>query len=185
MPFAIQLFFDKKIELAIQATWHKMADSNVAPFLGTSGNRPHISLALCEELDKVTCQAKLETWAAGVKPLPVSFQQLGLFPAPGAVLFTGPVVTRELLALQREVDELLDGCCVWPEYDYYRPGKWIPHCTLAMEFEDALLPRALDIAFHLKLPLNGTIVGVGVIALKGAGEFRPVKHLFAFNLGEK
>jgi len=177
MPFAIQLFFDSKVEQSIRTIWQEMAENNVAPYLGTSGNRPHISLALCDDLDKATCQAKLETWAAGVKPLPVSFQQLGLFPAPGAVVFAGPVVTRELLALQREVDELLDGCCVWPEYDYYRPGKWIPHCTLAMEFDDALLPRALDIASHLTLPLNGQIIGVGVI------EFRPVKHLFDFEMG--
>jgi hypothetical protein len=177
MPYAIQLFFDEKVEQAVQAIWGEQAESGVAPYLGTSGNRPHISLSLCEDLDRSACQAKLETWAAGVKPLPISFQNLGIFPAPGAVVFTGPVVTSELLALQRQVDGLLDGCCVWPEFDYYRPGHWIPHCTLAMEFDDSQLPRALEIAGHLMLPLNGSISGVGVI------EFRPVKHLFAYNLG--
>jgi hypothetical protein len=34
-----------------------------------------------------------------VKPMPVSFQQLGIFPAPGVAVFTGSVVTQELLAL--------------------------------------------------------------------------------------
>ena len=172
MPYAIQIFFDNRIEQVIQTIWQEQAESSIAPYLGTSGNRPHISLSLCEELDRVSCQVKLEAWAAGVKSLPVSFQQLGIFPAPGAVVFTGPVVTPELLALQREVDGLLDGCCVWPEFDYYRPGHWIPHCTLAMEFDDSQLPRALEIAGHLKLPLNGSLSGVGVI------EFRPVNHLF-------
>ena len=177
MPYAIQLFFDNRIEQAIQSIWHEQAESNIAPYLGTSGNRPHISLALCEELDRVACQARLENWATGVKPLPVSFQALGFFPAPGVTVFAAPVVTAELLALQRKVDGLLDGCCVWPEFDYYRPGYWIPHCTLAMEFDDSQLPRALEITSHLKLPLNGSISGVGVI------EFRPVKHLFGFSLG--
>lgn len=172
MPYAIQLFFDDHVEKAIRTIWHEQAGSGVAPYLGTSGNRPHISLSLCDDLDRATCQARLETWASSVKPLPISFQNLGIFPAPDAVVYTGPVVTQELLTLQREVDGLLDGCCVWPEFDYYRPGHWIPHCTLAMEFDDIQLPRALEIAGHLKLPLNGSISGVGVI------EFRPVKHLF-------
>jgi hypothetical protein len=178
MPYAIQLFFEDRVEQAIQAIWQEQAESGVAPYLGTSGNRPHVSLALCEDLDRATCQAKLEAWAVGVKSLPISFQQLGIFPAPGAVVFTGPVVTQELLVLQREVNGLLESCCIWPEFDYYRPGHWIPHCTLAMEFEDSLLPRALEIAGHLKLPLNGLAKGVSVI------EFRPVKHLFAFSIGD-
>ncbi|MGA9398084.1 MAG: 2'-5' RNA ligase family protein [Anaerolineaceae bacterium] len=123
-------------------------------------------------MDRGGCQKRLEAWAAQVRPLPISFQNLGIFPAPGAV------VTQELLALQREVDGLLEGCCTWPAFNYYRPGHWIPHCTLAMEFDDDKLPKALDIACHLKLPLNGLISGVGVI------EFRPVKHLFAFPLAD-
>ena len=155
-----------------------MTDCGVAPYLGISGNRPHISLALCEELNQATCQTQLESWSIQVNPFPISFQSLGIFPAPGAVVFAAPLVTVELLALQREVDGMLDGCCKWPEFDFYRPGKWIPHCTLAMEFKDDQLPRALEIAGHLKLPLDGMACGVGVI------EFRPVKHLFNCSLGK-
>jgi 2'-5' RNA ligase len=172
MPYAVHLFFDEKTDQAIRAIWQEMADSSVAPYLGLSSNRPHISLALCEELDTATCQKRLSDYAAHFQPMPVSFQTLGIFPPPGVVVYTGPVVTDELLTLQREVDGLLGNCCHWPEFDYYRPGKWIPHCTLAMEFDDNRLNEALEIASHLKLPLNGQIVGLGVI------EFRPVKHLF-------
>jgi hypothetical protein len=177
MPYAVHLFFDDHTDRTIRVIWQEMTDSGVAPYLGNSGNRPHISLALCDELDPGDCERRLKDFAARFKPMPVSFQTIGIF--PNTTVFTGPVVTQELLTLQREVDELLDGCCKWPEFDYYRPGKWIPHCTLAMEFEAGRLNDVLEISSHLKLPLNGQIVGLGVI------EFRPVKNLFAFNLGEK
>jgi 2'-5' RNA ligase len=179
MPYAIHLFFDTETDQAILSIWQEMVDSGVAPYLGVSGNRPHISLALCEEFNQATCQKQMENWSIQAKPFPISFQSLGIFPAPDAVVFTAPVVTQELLALQREVDGMLDGCCKWPEFDYYRPGHWIPHCTLATEFEEKRLSEVLAIAAHLKLPLNGMACGVGVI------EFRPVKNLFAVPLGNK
>lgn len=178
MPYAVHLFFDPETEHAITTIWQEMVDANVAPYMNTSGNRPHISLALSDELDLAACEERLKAFAARSEPLPVSFQSLGIFPTQEPVVFTAPVVTQELLTLQRKVDELLEGCCRWPEFDYYRPGNWIPHCTLAMEFDQALLHRALEIATHLKLPLNGQIVGLGAI------EFRPVKHLYAFPLGK-
>ena len=175
MPYAVHLFFDDTTDQAIRTIWQEMTDSGAAPYLGVSGNRPHISLVLCDELDPGDCERRLKDFSTHFKAMPVSFQTLGIF--PGTTVYTGPVVTRELLHLHREVDGLLDGCCKWPAFDYYRPGKWIPHCTLAMEFEASRLNEVLEIASHLKLPLNGQIVGLGVI------EFRPVKHLFAFNLG--
>jgi 2'-5' RNA ligase len=176
MPYATQLFFDPETEGAIHAIWQELVANGVAPYMGQSGNRPHISLALCDDLDPGACQLKLKAWAADVKPMPVSFQQIGIFPAQEPTVFTGPVVTPELLALQREVDGLLEGCCKWPEYDYYRPSNWIPHCTLAMEFDAARLNEVLEIAGHLKLPLNGKTSGVGLI------EFRPVRQLFEIDL---
>ena len=178
MTYAVHLFFDDRTDAAIRAVWQEMSDSGVAPYLGISGNRPHISLSLCEEMDCPTFEKKLDALSQRAAKLPVSFQHIGIFPAPDATVFTGPVVTRELLALQSEVDGLLDGCCKWPEFEYYRPGHWIPHCALAMEFDQNLLNEALEIAGHLKLPLNGQVCGVGVI------EFRPVKHLFSFDLGK-
>lgn len=121
MPYAIHLFFDKYTDLAIRAIWQEMADCGVAPYLGTSGNKPHISLVLCDELDPGECAKKLKTFAEQFKPMPISFQTLGIFPGP--TVFTGPVVTRELLDLQCEVDGLLDGCCKWPESIITTPAK--------------------------------------------------------------
>ncbi|MGA9398085.1 MAG: hypothetical protein WBV22_07480 [Anaerolineaceae bacterium] len=46
MPYAVHLFFDPVTEQAIQTIWQELVDSGIAPYLGVSGNRPHISLAL-------------------------------------------------------------------------------------------------------------------------------------------
>ena len=82
-----------------------------------------------------------------------------------------------MLELHAQVQEILHSWCAEPN-PYYLPGKWMPHCTLALELEPRLISQAVDIGLQLPLPLHGEITEIGVI------EFRPVKHLFAFRLGD-
>jgi hypothetical protein len=54
---------------------------------------------------------------------------------------------------------------------YYRPGHWIPHCGLAIEFDGSRLYEALQVAQHLALPLQGKIHEIGLT------EIPPVRQL--------
>ncbi|MCI0399311.1 MAG: 2'-5' RNA ligase family protein [Chloroflexi bacterium] len=135
-----------------------------------------MTLAIYQSLDLAECEQRLQALAATTSPLLLSFQNIGIFPTPQAAIFLGPTVTAPLLALHAQVNDLLRDVGTYPSFDYYLPGQWIPHCALAMELAPGLVTDALEIALHLPLPLRGQIVEIGVV------EFRPVKHLFRYDL---
>jgi hypothetical protein len=89
------------------------------------------------------------------------FGSVGIFLGERSVLFLAPVVTEPLLALHRRVDEHIQGLAL-PMFELYRPGRWVPHCTLAMDLAPPELEVALRIAAAFPLPLTATIATIYV-----------------------
>jgi len=177
MPFAVLLLFDANTEAVIKSTWKELADTGVAPYMDQSANRPHFTLAVYQGLDLVRCEQQLKLFAATKNPLPVALQYLGIFPTAPATVFISAPVTSPLLELHAQIHESLRAISI-DAHPYYLPGKWIPHCTLALELEPSLITRVLGVALQIPVPLHGEITEIGVI------EFRPVRHLFRFRLGD-
>ena len=59
MTLAIPIYFDPQTEAAIQAIWNELAELEVAPFMATSGYRPHITLSIYRDIDRRACQELL------------------------------------------------------------------------------------------------------------------------------
>ncbi len=178
MPYAVHLFFDTALQAAIKSAWKVLADTGIAPYMYESANRPHLTLAIYQHIDLPECERQLKSFAAARSSLPVNFQHLGIFPTTQAAVFLGPTVTASLLQLQTEIHKILHSIGTDP-HPYYLPGNWVPHCALALELDPKLITQVLDSVLPLTLLLHGTITEIGVI------EFRPVKHLFWFPLGDK
>jgi RimJ/RimL family protein N-acetyltransferase/2'-5' RNA ligase len=175
--YAIHLFFDSNTEIAIRSVWRELAESGTAPYFHHSANRPHLTLSIYRSLDLPEARLRLADLTARQAPLPISFQYYGTFPGSNPTIFLGPLVTSPLLEVQESVCQLLDDLGDLPEFDYYRPGRWIPHCGLASDFDGSRLYEALHIAEHLMLPLQGQICEIGLT------EMRPVRHLCQWQLG--
>jgi 2'-5' RNA ligase len=134
MPFAIELFFDTATDEAVRRVWSALAEQRIAPYLHESANRPHISLAVYEWLDVAGCARTLEAFAAQTPAFPVILASFGVFPTnPAPVVFAAPVVTSHLLALHAGVCAVLASVAREPAA-YYLPGRWVPHCSLAVHF---------------------------------------------------
>lgn len=177
--YAIHLFFDPLTENAIRSVWRELAEGGTAPYFYHSNNRPHLTLSIYRSLDLPEARRRLAGLAASRPRLPLAFQYHGIFPGAVPTTFLGPRVTSPLLELHANVCHLLDDLGVLPEFNYYRPGHWIPHCGLAIEFDGSRLEEALRIAQHLRLPLQGEICEVGLT------EMRPVRHLEQWSFQEK
>ena len=177
--YAIHLFFDPRTENAIRSIWRELAESGVAPYFNQSANRPHLTLSIYRAIDLPVAQRRLADLAARQVALPISFQYHGVFPGATPTTFLGPLVTGLLLELQAGVCGLLDDIGELPDFDYYRPGHWIPHCGLAIEFDGARLFEAMQICQHLVLPLKGQICEIGLT------EMRPVRHLNTWSFQNK
>jgi hypothetical protein len=87
------------------------------------------------------------------------------------------LVTASLLEFHTAVCAQLDELGELPDFAYYRPGHWVPHCALATEFDGARLYQALQIGQNFTLQLQGQISEIGLT------EMRPVRHLCSWLFG--
>ena len=175
MPYAIHLFFDSSTEKVIKSAWKQLADTSIAPYMHQSGNRPHFTLAIYQSLDLKQAEERINIIASAQNPLSVDFAYIGFFPTIPGTIFLGSTVTNDLLGLHAQVHESMTQIGLNPD-PYYLPGRWMPHCTLALEIEPELTIKVLRVGLHIPLPIHGRIIEVGII------EFRPVKHLFRTRL---
>lgn len=176
MPHAILLYFDPAAQAAIRAVWKELADTQIAPYLYESPNRPHIKLAIFEGLNLPEAETRLKTLAAETPALPLDFKQVGIFPNQAPTVFLAPAPTAALLELQARVDRALCDVGARPPYDFFRAGHWLPHCLLGMDLPPERLNDALAVAMRLPLPMPAQAVEIGLI------EFHPVKRLLALPL---
>lgn len=177
MSFSIGLYFDYRIEAAIRSVWKEMAERKIAPYWYNSANRPHFTLSIYPTFDPIKAKERLKEFALRQPPLPVSFQYIGVFPGLEPNVYLGPVVTRALLEIHQRIHDCFDDLGTLPDFDFYLSDSWIPHCGIATEMDPSHLLDAVKIATgQLVLPMDGQITEIGVI------EFRPVKHLYWYQL---
>ena len=61
--------------------------------------------------------------------------------------------------------------------EYYWPGKWVPHCTVAIDVAPDKMGAALEMCVHSEAFGTVELDEVSLI------EFRPVREIYAFPLG--
>ncbi len=132
----------------------------VAPITAASPHvHPHVSVAVAaDESPEAVKDALVGVATAGLPPLRLS--SVGAFVTPEAVVFLGVTPTAPLLELNRRVHARLDAAKVaaWP---LYRPGIWVPHCTLAMRPAD--LTAALSALRAAVLPIESSPVALRIV----------------------
>lgn len=175
MGFAVEMHFDPQAESRIRSLWDELARQGIRSSLPMIGSRPHISLAVFDRLDPSRVAPELERMAGKVAPIPLTLCAVGSFPTQEGVVFLSPVVTRELLGLHRRVHSRIDelGLRV---LEHYRPGRWVPHCTVATDLPREQIPPALEICRCSRA------FGPLVLAEVGLVQYRPVRPICSFPL---
>ena len=175
MPFAIHVFFDSATERSIRTTWKELADKRISSLYGAA-NRPHLLLAVYDELDIVECTRRLRMFAEMSSPFALAFSSLGILPVEKAFMFLVPTVTQKLLDIHAYILQLLQDVGTSSEMTYM-PEHWNPHCTLAFGVEPAFTTQAIEIGLALPFPMYCQAEEIGVV------EYWPLKHLCSFQLG--
>jgi 2'-5' RNA ligase len=162
--FTAELYLDPAAEQAIRDLQDEI-DRRLART--RNPDRPHLTLAVGDRVDRegVDPVAGLADAIAGE---PIVFSSLGQFHGERFVLLLATVVTEALLAFQREVHARLGGGLPAGQ-DMCAPGRWVPHCTLAMDLDRDDLAVALDVAFAASLPTTAQISGIGIRRYLAAG----------------
>ena len=176
MPFAVELFFDEESEARIGALWDELRDAGL-PALGGSGSdgRPHISLTGYRDADEDDVRKILVDLAANTPVFPLHIASVGTFPGDEGVVFLGPSVSRALLDIHSRTVNALESRRI-PTAALYAPGRWVPHCSVAIRVDQSQISNAINICRR-----SDALGQVGVREI-GLFEIQPARHRFAVPL---
>lgn len=59
MPYALQLYFDPGTDAMVRQLWCRFAEAGIARHLAESANRPHLTLAIYDDLDVAMAEREL------------------------------------------------------------------------------------------------------------------------------
>jgi hypothetical protein len=156
---AIELYLDVDASRRVRKLWQALEEEGVQTLasLLDERHRPHVSLAAARRLEPEAVTAALAGHAVG-RGLTLELDFVGQF--IGRVLWLGVTPTLELLQLHREVHDRLagHGIEVW---EHYRPGRWVPHCTISMRVPNPLMGAAVRRCLEF-LPIRATVTGAAV-----------------------
>lgn len=170
MNHAIELYFDKASTQQIDALRHRLVAHGIPIDAGT---RPHISLALYQDLNEPTLIDSVRTFALRKCDLGFTLGSVGVFASNESVVFLAPKITHELLSFHADFLNFMQAS-QQNLNPYYDVNNWIPHCTLGLNLNDRELTDAIRIIKEFDhLPIRGTILQIGVLA------FPPNKEIFS------
>jgi 2'-5' RNA ligase len=175
MGYAMELNLSQDSAARVVELWERLAKESISSTMLDVRAQPHISLAVFEELDPAVLRAGLRRFAEVTRPLQVVLSSVGVFPTGEGVVFLAPVVTQELLVVHHRFHNLLRDRGIGSA-EYYRPGNWVPHCTVAMGVAADKIGPALELCLQSE--------AFGAVELDEVSliEFRPVREIYAFPL---
>ncbi|MCA8916919.1 MAG: 2'-5' RNA ligase family protein [Planctomycetes bacterium] len=163
MPFALELFFDPRCETRLRRLLSGLRQAQLGGtvLIEDVKARFHITLAICDDVNEEKMCEVLAEIAEETPSLPVILSSLGLFPSAETVMFLAPVVDQELLDVHRVVTERVAEFSDTP-WKLYRPGRWVPHCSLALRLPRDGVQKALDLLMESTFPITGELIDIGV-----------------------
>jgi len=170
VALAVCLLFDRRTDRLLRSLWGRLEELGVPTLeTHTHGHHvPHLSLAVLREWDHDKVMKAVQPLLSD-QTVELFFDALGTFRRGRAWL--APAVGVEALQLQSDVvSAVVDtGADL---HRHYRPGRWVPHCTLAPRVPLVALP-VLAAAVYDVLPLEATADRAALVD-SGTGQLWPV-----------
>jgi 2'-5' RNA ligase len=160
--FAVTLNFDEFSERRVRQAWDAL-DEHGVPSAGATdepGFKPHITLAIVNTPYPEHVAVRLRGPLANVAGVPVTMTALGFFLTNKAPAYLAVAPTRRLLELHDEVHRAIGDTESW---SYYKPGNWMPHCTLAMDV--VCQTTVAEALADTTLPIQATVGSAHLVEL--------------------
>ena len=163
MTYAVVLYFDKETEDKIMTLIKKVAGNGLSTKFLEWKVRPHVTLAMYNDVDENKCVNLLETFAKERGSLPAFLDSIGMFNDTKAV-FLNPTMTRNMYQLQSDLHEVLKEFDT-QGFEWYLPDGWVPHCTVSMNGEDdeEIFYKSSELILREFKKMEGTYAEIGLI----------------------
>lgn len=167
------LLFDREADHAVRQLWAQLEARGIPTLLThTHGvHVPHVSYAVFRTFDVEAVLAAVAELPEGA-PTTLSFDAVGLFRRRRGALIGSSTV--DLLRRQEAV--VAAGESTGADlHRYYRPGQWVPHCSLSTGVHRRDLPAMTTAAFDI-LPLRAVVESAALVD-SSTGERWSLPHL--------
>jgi hypothetical protein len=173
VALAVCLLFDRRSERAVRALWDRLEEHGISSLRSHTHGRhvPHVSYAVLRSWDQPAVTDALAAVAGG-RPVELSFDGIGLFRRGRTWLVAG--VTADFVARQQRVVEAVIATGA-ELHKHYRPGVWLPHCSLAPRATLAQLPTVAAAVFDV-LPLQSRLDRAALVN-SATGDVYPLSAL--------
>jgi 2'-5' RNA ligase len=173
VALAVCLLFDRKSERAVRALWDRVEEQGVGSLRSHTHGRhvPHVSYAVLRQWDQVAVTDALARIDGG-EPVDISFDGVGLFRRGRTWLLAG--VSADFVARQQRVVEAVTAAGA-ELHKHYRPGIWLPHCSLAPRATLAQLPGVVAVVMDV-LPLQARLDRAALVN-SATGQISPLAGL--------
>ena len=170
MALAVCLLFDRRSERAVRALWDRVEEQGVGSLRSHTHGRhvPHVSYAVLRRWDQAAVDLALADLDGG-EPVDLSFDGVGLFRRGRTWLLAG--VSSDFVTRQQRVVEVVTATGA-ELHKHYRPGIWLPHCSVAPRATLAQLPLVVAAVMDV-LPLRARLDRAALVN-SATGEISPL-----------
>jgi 2'-5' RNA ligase len=173
VALAVCLLFDRRSERALRTLWDRIEEQGVPSLRSHTHRRhvPHVSYAVLRSWDRDAVTAAMGGLAEG-GAVELCFDGVGLFRRGRVWLVAG--VSADLVARQQRVVQVVTAAGA-ELHKHYRPGTWLPHCSLAPRATLTQLPLVAAAVFDV-VPLRARLNRAALVN-SATGEVCPLPSL--------
>ena len=145
MPFALCIKSRDATANAIASLWDRVGVFEDFPSMRALNYPPHITFAIygSAAASEQLAIATLERVATGRTAIELTFDRIRSFDGPPLILWADPEPKNGLRDIHDQIHCAIDPALCHP---HYRPGCWVPHCTLGTRIARERNPDALAFA---------------------------------------
>lgn len=162
MGFAISLRSDHPSADRIRALWSKVEPFEDEPSMRLLGYPPHVTLAIYDDdgVREEEVREALGRAGRSLRALTLTFDAVCSFEGPPMDLWARPRPNAALQEIHRTIHAAIDPAACKP---HYRPGTWIPHCTLGTQVREDRREAASAYAARPRDPFEVTFDALDAI----------------------
>jgi 2'-5' RNA ligase len=162
MPCGAILTLDLQTDAAVRGMWQSIEDAGLPSLMLQRDYPPHLTLAVCEDMDLDGLIAHLPSFIAAFPPLQIDFPGLGVFSAIDPVVYLTVTRSPVLSSLHAAFWELV-GAFSNSLSPYYHPRAWVPHITLNQGMPLNLAGSVIDTLLRFPRPAAGLLLDLHLV----------------------
>lgn len=152
MPYSINIRSDNVSSAAIKTLWKECAQLEGQPSMEALNYPPHLGLAVYDDIDNALLFDAFDAAFANMPKVIVRFERLGYFETPDRIiLWADPILPRAISEVHDRIHTLINPGSCRPNY---RPGAWVPHCSLATAIDGSRRDAAIALTRRSIAPIE-------------------------------